>query len=75
MLQIEIIYHYPDYDINCDGEFYASDLTVDGIVILSYSDQYHNNPREKFEGFLKGLTYCGKPYILKTININDCIDY
>jgi hypothetical protein len=75
-MKVQIIFHYPNTDQDCDGDYYYVEIKVDGQIIKSYGDYYHDHGQDKAHAFLEGLAYCkGKKLILEHINVPDCEDY
>lgn len=70
-LAIEIIFHYPEDDEKCNGDYYEADLVIGGETAWALSDEYHDSPRDKFKGFLKALDYLDIPYTKQEIGRND----
>ena len=68
---VVVTYHYGIDDEDCNGDFYEADLSINGCQVLKLTDQYHDKPREQFEGFLKGLDWAGIKYNYEEQKIND----
>ena len=66
MRNIKVITWYAEDDVDCTGDYYSISLVdVDtGNEIQVYGDSYHDKGKEKIEGFLDGLKYCGQSLYL-----------
>lgn len=68
-MQIEIITHYSKDDPQCNGDYRSVDVKIDGKMIESYGDSYHEKGDIRAESFVEGVKWA-----LETINEYDGIE-
>lgn len=71
-MKVEIVTHYDKDDKECSGEYVGVDVIVEGKVVASYQDYYHDKGDLKAEAFVEGLKWALKKEIkVKKISVSD----
>lgn len=63
MKHIQAIFHHSKKnDEDCTGDYYSAELLVDGVCFMEYSDEYHDKPRARMDGFREAMTCFNIPF-------------
>lgn len=53
-MEIKIITHFPTDDEDCNGDYYDVEVQIDGKVVASFGDYYHDKGQDKAEAWKDG---------------------
>jgi len=56
-VKIELILHHASTDTECDGDYIDVEIKLDGETVQEYGDSYHDDGRERAEGWIDGFRY------------------
>ena len=54
---IQIKQHFYEDDEECGGDYASVDVLIDGVVVESYGDSYHENGNERALGFVDAIKW------------------
>lgn len=59
-MKIEIIQHYDKSDVDCGSDYISVDVKIDGEVVETYGDYYHEKGETRAESFVEGVKWALK---------------
>lgn len=69
---IQRVYHFAEDDTKFAGDYHALQLWIDGVMVLSFRDHYHDHGDDIISGFLHGLAYAyGETFQIETVRHAD----
>ena len=74
MKKFTVILLYATDDEDCSSDYYGVEILQDGKIIQEYGDAYHDNGREKMEGFFDALSWIQSKKVAPKILKEPCFD-
>lgn len=76
VMNVVVYTHYARDDKEFAYDYYQIDVEVDGVIVDSYGDEYHDSGEAASKGFLAGLTFMADLHNVEVnIEYQDMADY